>query len=368
MLQQLNLLLIAIIHAHGFETFEPKAFELSALLDREAFAAVRERFEEELTSVGMITITDIPDLDDLRIDALEGAHDCLAHSDAAQTTIMDDGTARRTLGASTLDGVARPPATHGEGARARARDSTACRAPFGRTSRLHRGVRGAPRGSSRARRRSGRVALLLRAQRQQQEPADGGSAPEAYATLADVVAHGEHLEHFHSYHKPDGARRADDDTLAIDFHTDQGLFIAFTPARTLAANDSADAAQFLVELPDGVARETRFDGRAQLVMLLGDGIVELVNPRSHSSRPLRAAPHALRMPQGGQRAGDARLWYGRMVLPPPDALDETRGNVTFGEVRDLAQRARAQPMAAGRADRLALGALRAASAQLWGRV
>ena len=118
MLQRLNLLLIAIIHAHGFETFEPKAFELSALLDREAFAAVRERFEEELTSVGMITITDIPALDDLRIDALEGAHDCLAHSDAAQTTIMDDGTARRTLGASTLDGVARPPATHGEGARA----------------------------------------------------------------------------------------------------------------------------------------------------------------------------------------------------------------------------------------------------------
>ena len=348
-MRQAYLLLAIILHAQGFETFEPKAFELHALLDREAFAAVRDSFEEELASVGVITITDIPDFDDLRTDALEGAHECLEYSDAAQTTVMDDGTARRTLGASTLDGVARPPATHGEGALAgcarfdfvqsafRAHVATAIEAFAARLSEVA-APDADPAGSP----------LLLRAPpRQDAEPADGGLAPAAYATLADIVAHGEHLEHFHSYHKPDGARRADDnDALAIDFHTDQGLFIAFTPARTLAGNTSADAAEFLVEFPDGVAREARFGGRAQLVMLLGDGVVAHVNPWSHSSRPLRAAPHALRMPRSGQRAGDARLWYGRMVLPPPDALDGTSGNVTFGEQRELAQRAQ-QRRAAG---------------------
>ena len=93
-MRQAYLLLAIILHAQGFETFEPKAFELHALLDREAFAAVRDSFEEELASVGVITITDIPDFDDLRTDALEGAHECLEYSDAAQTTVMDDGEER----------------------------------------------------------------------------------------------------------------------------------------------------------------------------------------------------------------------------------------------------------------------------------
>ena len=54
-MRQAYLLLAIIPHAQGFETFEPKAFELSALLDREAFAAVRDSFEEELASVKYVT-------------------------------------------------------------------------------------------------------------------------------------------------------------------------------------------------------------------------------------------------------------------------------------------------------------------------
>ena len=60
--------------------------------------------------------------------------------------------------------------------------------------------------------------------------------------------------------------------------------------------------------------------------MLGDGVEQYFNPK-YDGPPLRATPHAMTMPEHEQ--GQARAWYGRMFLPPDEALNERQG-VSFG--------------------------------------
>ena len=152
----------------------------------------------------------------------------------------------------------------------------------------------------------------------------------------EVVESGEHLEHFHSY------QRTSSDTTenTIDFHVDQGLFIAFTPALLVSTQDDIDDSNkedltvsdgFYIELQDGSRATVKFDANDDLVFMLGDGVNQFINPRlSKDSVMLRATPHALTMPYHG--ANEARVWYGRMVLPPSDAVHPEHG-ITFDEIR-----------------------------------
>ena len=55
--------------------------------------------QDALTETGIITVTEIPGLADLRRSALLGAHVCSKASSAAKTIDMDDGTSRTTLAA-----------------------------------------------------------------------------------------------------------------------------------------------------------------------------------------------------------------------------------------------------------------------------
>ena len=112
----------------------------------------------------------------------------------------------------------------------------------------------------------------------------------------------------HRYRKESAAPEA-----TIDLHTDQGLFIAFTPAmlRTAGAA-SADApldkeSAFLVSLPDGSQARASFDADA-LVFMLGDGIHQILTPKlpagSFSPRPV---PHALSVAPTAAGQARARL-------------------------------------------------------------
>lgn len=58
-----------------------------------------------------------------------------------------------------------------------------------------------------------------------------------------------------------------------------------------------------------------------VVFMLGDGVNQYVNPKI-AGRPLRATPHALLLGSASEPgAQDAsRVWFGRMFLPPTDAL------------------------------------------------
>jgi len=156
-----------------------------------------------------------------------------------------------------------------------------------------------------------------------------------FSTFNDVVDAAEHLEHFHSYTRPAAAANADEPTL--DMHTDQGLFIAFTPAMSLVGGEKSahDAADFFLKLADESVAKVAFDP-ATLVVMLGDGVRQFVNPKLQSGAPLRAAPHALVMKPTA--ADDARVWYGRMVLAPSDALHPGHvadhvASKTYGAVR-----------------------------------
>ena len=109
-----------------------------------------------------------------------------------------------------------------------------------------------------------------------------------FSTFADVVEAGEHLEHFHSYSKK--ATASVEPT--IETHTDQGLFIVFTPALMLGADGmptTEAAADFYIEMADGStakARCVKGGGRGERIgeaRVGGEGRCT----RAHTS----AAPH-----------------------------------------------------------------------------
>ena len=148
-----------------------------------------------------------------------------------------------------------------------------------------------------------------------------------YDSIGQVVHHGEQLEHFHSYQRgvePLGTR-------TIELHTDQGLFIAFTPAMLLAADGlmRVDEESFVVRMSDGTESRVSFAADS-LVFMIGDAVSRIINPHLSSSPPLRPTPHAVAL-----SSRDTRLWYGRMFLPPPLAVSEQHG-VTFARLREIA--------------------------------
>lgn len=215
---------------------------------------------------------------------------------------------------------------------------------------------------------------------------DAGAAGARYNTIADLVRHGDTLEHFHSYQKVKktaaaiGEEYNDDDDdeeeeeavrmETIELHADQGFFIAFTPGMLVEETAVAASASvssvvstaggfYIVEKneeeEDGTFEKKKknpihveFDiDTDDLVFMLGDGVNQYINNRMIDSgtnrRALRATPHAVSL--NYHAASSARVWYGRMVLPPSDALvvlDDQAGDaehaavqttLTYGDVR-----------------------------------
>lgn len=141
--------------------------------------------------------------------------------------------------------------------------------------------------------------------------------------FASIVDNGEHLEHFHAYIKHGGIFNPQDEHDAtIALHVDQGLFLAFTPGRY---TDGTTTQGFVVQLKNGSLPEVLFSEQDELVFLLGDGIHQYVA----ESSALYPVPHALQLPPNDQ----PRVWYGRMVLPPHDAIHPLHPSMTFGELR-----------------------------------
>mmetsp|Transcript_1421 Transcript_1421/g.2616 ORF Transcript_1421/g.2616 Transcript_1421/m.2616 type:complete len:577 (+) Transcript_1421:435-2165(+) len=160
-----------------------------------------------------------------------------------------------------------------------------------------------------------------------------------YTNFEEIAAGANHLEHFHSYHLQQ--TKEEEAALSIDMHADQGLFIAFTPALLVEDKEAgeksevvegASAGTFYVEMKDGVAKATEFgNDNDVLVFLLGDGVEQYFNKKFQGT-PLRAAPHAMIMPE--HTPTQSRAWYGRMFLPPDDAIHEEHG-ISFGKVREV---------------------------------
>jgi len=129
--------------------------------------------------------------------------------------------------------------------------------------------------------------------------------------IQDVIMQGEHLEHFHSYYTNDDPSSSN----TIDWHTDQGLMLVFTPGQ----QDGKATSGFFIQLKDGSSVEVDFDETIDdVVIMLGDGFDQYFN--SKANMDLRVVPHALTLPATNESSGLPRIWYGRMVLPPNNAI------------------------------------------------
>lgn len=147
-------------------------------------------------------------------------------------------------------------------------------------------------------------------------------------TIETLINKGEHLEHFHSYYSEDNqASSTPMDTTTIDWHTDQGMMLLFTPGQF---QDGTTSDGFFIRLTDGSTAEVAFDSEIDdLVIMLGDGVNQYINDATDVPF-LRAVPHAVRLPN---ERHSPRLWYGRMVLPPPKAIHPSGQGSTFDDIR-----------------------------------
>lgn len=163
-------------------------------------------------------------------------------------------------------------------------------------------------------------------------------------SVETLINKGEHLEHFHSYYSENNEASTMDAETTIDWHTDQGMMLLFTPAQF---QDETISNGFFIRLGDGSTAEVAFDSNIDdLVIMLGDGVNQYINGDDAATPSLRAVPHAVTLPNKSNDE-NPRLWYGRMVLPPPKAIHPSGKGSTFEDVRTA--------MIEGDRDALALG-------------
>eukprot|EP00588_Corethron_pennatum_P008873 CAMPEP_0194275272 /NCGR_PEP_ID=MMETSP0169-20130528/8158_1 /TAXON_ID=218684 /ORGANISM="Corethron pennatum, Strain L29A3" /LENGTH=766 /DNA_ID=CAMNT_0039018695 /DNA_START=35 /DNA_END=2332 /DNA_ORIENTATION=+ len=263
---------------------------------------------DALSEYGIISVTNVPGYAVSRRKTLSRLHDCALSSSATKIHTFGDGTVRRTMATNTIPGP---------GGRQEIKHETdSCSSFSANSEKFRSSVAGAIKAFS-----SGLTSALdIKGPILFTE--DGA---HSFHEVNDVVENGEHLEHFHSY-QSDGKKPKE----TIDWHTDQGLFIAFSPALMVSDGSAlkTSTGDFQIELKDKSRAFVDF-GEDDLVFMLGDGVNQVLNPNMHN-RKLRATPHALTMPKHGVE--EARVWYGVMVLPPTDAI-HPKQKTTFGNLR-----------------------------------
>ena len=340
---------LVILSASALEgpTWDPPTLSWAELTDEPTYASRgRAALSAALTSHGLVQLSGLPGYKFSRASVLESLRGCASSSNGGASHTFPDGTVRKTFATHTLPTRGMVPIAVGVGG------GGGCEQFLSAAEGLRAMVNEATSIFSE------RLSELL--------DLDGSPllvtpSGRTFETFADVVHSGERLEHFHTYEKErektyekevektyetevekrvevkrrDVGGPSSEWVNTIDLHTDQGLFIAFTPGAIVSdAGDALLSTGFLAQTADGVLRHARLDGDS-LVFMLGDAAEKIVNPRlaSHPLR-LRALPHSLHMPS--TEAGEGRTWYGMMVLPPEEAL-VPGGSMAVGEMEQVRQ-------------------------------
>lgn len=270
---------------------------------------------ETLHNVGMVSVTNFPSSFRRNKQTVQAyAESCSQESQAAKTHVFQDGTKRTTMASHTVAGPGGIQALkHG--------DTAACET-FAQASQAFRQEVDAITRN---------FASLISKDVPASEPLLVTEGGHALDTFFDVVDYGEHLEHFHVYHHNGSFENED----TIEWHTDQGLFLAFTPGvwtnQDHQVSDTTDG--FYIQLQDGSQPMVSFDEEDDLVFLLGDGVNQVLNRQvAEEAYLLRAVPHALAMPTPPS-SDVTRFWYGRMVLPAAEAIHPFHKGQTYGQIR-----------------------------------
>jgi len=277
--------------------YSPARISFESLQNGNAEATLRQALEE----VGMIAITDIPSFDS-KVETMKLLPLCMEES--SEETVehtFGDGTRRRTM------------ATHSSGTSASSSLSVAnhpiCE-DFETASQSFRETVGNVVGVF-----ADELSVALNLDASKTLLVDD---QDRAFNLRRIFGEGEQLEHFHCYYDSSSPGEQ-----TIEWHTDQGFVLAFTPG--LVNGETTEG--FYVKLADGSTEMVAFEKTDDLVFLMGDGVNQYLN--GALDKPLRALPHALHMPQ----TSSPRVWYGRMVLPPASAKHPVHP-VTFGEIRE----------------------------------
>eukprot|EP00804_Cyclotella_cryptica_P018500 CCRYP_004326-RA/>CCRYP_004326-RA protein AED:0.03 eAED:0.03 QI:54/0.5/0.66/1/0.5/1/3/1548/260 len=213
-----------------------------------------------LSQDGLVSITSIPNFSTLKQAVLRHFASCLVDRDAAQgqkSVVFQDGTTRRSFAFATEDiasAMEDLPST--SSCEAFASSLVPFRAAVDAVVEAFARRLSAEMGSSLTQ------PLLTGARRDE--------GPSSWNTVVEVVKAGEYLDHFHSYQKLD-----DREDKTIDFHVDQGLFLAFTPGTMLDSSSQGVAGLsdgFSVRDLSGREYELMFDEGDDLVFMLGDGV------------------------------------------------------------------------------------------------
>jgi hypothetical protein len=287
------------------------------------FESLDSGFLNALSTTGMVSVTGLPaPAKQALVTMVASQHACLMEASNKQEQSFPDGTFRRTMATHTVAGAGGMQPLQAS----TASSSEACDV-FEAASVV---VRQATQSAVRAFANHVNQALELKEGTPLLITAGNkarGEEPFPFPTFVDVVENGDHLEHFHSYQKVKAPLSKE--TSTIDLHTDQGLFLAFTPGRL---SNGQLTKGFFIETADDGLQEVAFEAQDDLVFLLGDGVNQYVNDNVVGSNKLRAVPHALQL-EVYDDAHVARVWYGLMVLPPSSAVHPAHGGITFGEIR-----------------------------------
>jgi len=313
---------------------------------------VSTSFSETLREHGIVAITDIPMMKELHIGAMESLENCaLEHSQLFAREALQDGTLRLTLASETRSGVSMP-FEH--------QIQSKCSRFAAISSRLRKLTTEVSKDFIKS------LDTAFNGLQIERGPGDNNSF---YGDLGHALEHAQQLDHFHTYKAPSVAERAQEirsstaNDHSIDFHTDDGLFIAISPALLATTSSSSSSSSsftprrekphddkifdaspgFFIELRNTSKVEALFPSPHCLVFMMGAGMARWVkleeSSRDHhhhhrddddDDTTIRSSvPHAVRVPSGA-----TRLWYGRMFLPPPDAYS-TEAGVTFQAYRSM---------------------------------
>lgn len=255
-----------------------------------------------LSTTGLVAVTGVPGFETQRKDALGALLQCQSAS-FEQISTLADGTTRKAMASETAGGVPAPLS-------AQASDNcpafAQAAAPFRNT------ITEVSSAFMAALSRSLGVLKAPRAQR-----------ADTFSSFTDIHLQGKQLEHFVAYTSPRHSPALSPPSLAL--HTDDGLFIAFTPP--LLSKPTADTG-LRIKQKNGQISSLRYEDPASIVFMLGAGFSRWLGPTITQS----AVVHALDL--GHLPRSSHRAWYGRMFLPPADSLNPSLG-ISFGTYRTL---------------------------------
>ena len=323
-LSSFSLLYVLAVPAAG--AFVPQRISFESLLNGDD-SLDSSVFVKALTESGMLSITDIPRLHSTRNEALASLDACLSDSKAAQEHVFPDGTHRHTLATHSVPGGIQK-IQHGIASEAcqsfdESSDSFRATVAWATQTFADRLTEYFMPHFSKEGQGESKIEMT---------PFLSTANGYDFNTFSEVVEYGEHLEHFHSYTQCEDEQVNNEET--IEMHVDQGLFIAFTPGRMMQNQQDGSAkltSGFFIKAPEGQIEEVEFGHQDDLVFMLGDGVNQYINDKLDTDKRIRAVPHTLRFKSND--CSSTRVWYGRMVLPPVNAVHPAHG-MTFGELRE----------------------------------